>query len=129
MQPEFEVHNFDENQTPRQYEAVYVAGERLLIKVLVYQHDRAAKGQKPLYRWNAMALAWTPGQNDEDYTRLCHLNRHETAIRDVLTNEATEDTWLTAARIDAEKLIERASVFADVLLASAKDGKRAKVGR
>lgn len=123
MHPEYEVYDFD--ATPREYEAIYVFDGTLLVKVILYQRDAAAKikGGKPAYRWQAAAIAWTPGQGDDDYVRLCHLRRDEMAVRDVVPHEADEDTWLTAARLDAEKLIERAQVFASVIVASgAKEG-------
>lgn len=130
MQPEFEAHNFDTNEKPRRYEAIYVIGDKMLVKVAIYQSDRAPRGAKPAWRWQASAFAWTPGQADDDYTHLCHLQRHEMTVRDVNAAEADEDTWLTAARIDADLLMQRAKVFADVIAASApgSKGKRRVAG-
>jgi hypothetical protein len=124
--PEYEVHNFDENALPRSYEAVYLE-EGMLLKVLIGQRNRASGGnnRKPAYRWHALVVAWTPGQNDNDYTQLCHLNASEMTVRDVRGDgTASEEDWLTAARYDAEKLMGRARVFVRVLAEAA--GKKRK---
>lgn len=125
MQPEYEVHNFAENEMPRRYEAVYLSGDTLL-KAVVSQRDRATRGQKPLYRWMVVAYAWAPGQTEGDWMYLTGLNAHEMVVRDVKTHEATEETWLTAARLDAETLMARAEVFTRVL-AKATPGRKGKL--
>lgn len=123
--PEYEVHNFDENTLPRRYEAVYTEGE-FLLKLLIYQHNRVTSGnnRKPTYRWYAFAAAWTPGQGDNDYTQLCHLNASEMTVRDVRGDgTATEEDWLMAARLDADKLMDRARVFVRVMADAGKKRK------
>jgi hypothetical protein len=127
MQPEYESHNFAENNEPRSYEAAYLLEDKVIVKALIYQSERRVNGGKPLLRWRAMAVAWTPGQGKDDHMQLCHLEAHEMAVRAVLPHEATLDDWLLAARADAELLMERAQIFARVI-ASAAEGKR-KVGR
>jgi hypothetical protein len=125
MQPEYEVHNFAENSLPRRYEAVYLVGDTLL-KTVLSQRDRSARGQKPTYRWMAAVYAWAPGQVEGDWMYLTALNAHETVLRDVKTHEATEDTWLEAARLDAETLMARAEVFTRVI-AKATPGRKGKL--
>jgi hypothetical protein len=123
----YEVHNFDSNSEPRNYEAVYEAGDAVIVKVVIYQRvSKLAGSKKPATKWNGIAVAWMPGQGESDWTQLAHLEAGEMAVRDVITYEATEDTWLTAAQIDAQKLTERAQPFADVLVKAmaAQGGKR-----
>lgn len=125
MTLEYEVHNFDTNTRPRRYEAVYQAGDALIVKAVVAQ--RAVKGHgKPTFRWHAVAVAWTPGQAESDWTQLAHLEPGEITARDIVDHEATEETWLSAAQYDAQKLIDRSRPFADVLMkaAAAQGGKR-----
>jgi hypothetical protein len=129
MNLEYEIHNFGDNISPRSYEAVDSAGEGgdLIVKAIVKQRStRHTKGSKPLLRWMAATFAWVPGQQlDEDWLQLTHLAGSEMSVRDVVPHEATEDTWLTAAQFDAEKLISRSRVFANALGAKAQQrGKR-----
>ena len=129
MQREFEVHNFAENVVPRSYEAVYTLDDdHMLIKTIVHQRQERVQGGKPLLRWRAAALAWTPGQSsDSDYTHLCSLSAHEMAVREVIPVEATEEVWLEAARADAAALMSHAQVFCRILQAS--ETKRSKLTR
>jgi hypothetical protein len=113
----FESHNLFDRIIPREYEACWVNDDgTLLVKTVVYQDRQKVHGGKPIYRWRGMAFAWTPGASqDGDYTHLCRLSPHELTVREVKETEATEDTWLEACRLDAECLIERATVYAGVL--------------
>lgn len=116
MNAEYEVHNFDTNNSPRRYEAVYLIDKSLIVKVVVAQSRRSSAG-KDVLRWNASAYAWMPGQSVEDnYINLVHLETHEIHVRDVVPHEASADTWLIAARADAVALMERAQVYASVLV-------------
>jgi hypothetical protein len=119
---EYEVHNFDTNERPRNYEAVYTDGEALIIKAVVRQQEIRTTNRKPAYRWRAYAFAWTPGQSDDDWTQLAHLGASDITIRDIVSHEATEDDWLSAAQYDAQKLIDRARPFATVLSNAMKSG-------
>lgn len=115
---QYETHNFDTNQVPRRYEAIYKAGENLVVKVYAVQDNVARGNGKPMFKWRAAVLAWAPGQADTDWIALTHLRGSEIALREVAPHEATEEIWLEAARIDAARLTERAQVFTDVLAAA-----------
>ena len=115
MQPEYEVHNFDTNNSPRRYEAVHLIDKSLVVKVVVTQNRRQNAGRDTL-RWSASAYAWMPGQGNDNYIGLVHLETHEIHVRDVIPHEATEEIWLSAARADRDLLMERAQVFAGVLV-------------